>query len=169
MIVVQLTTAGHTGLGYSYAHEAAATVAENLIKKEVLSKDVHSIPEIHLAMDRAVRDIRAIPAWFPAPLRPLIIVSRDLKARILGLPLLRLLGAARREIPAYGSGGFTSYSDRQLIDQLAGWAEEGFSCVKMKIGREPERDLHRITEVQKALNGKTELRGCQRRISSETT
>ena len=39
--------------------------------------------------------------------------------------------------------------------------------MKMKIGREPERDLHRITEVQKALTAAEVVRGCQRGISRE--
>ena len=33
----------------------------------------------------------------------------DLKARLLELPLHRLLGAVRNEVPIYGSGGFTTY------------------------------------------------------------
>ena len=33
----------------------------------------------------------------------------DLKAKLLGLPLYRLLGAARDRVPVYGSGGFTTY------------------------------------------------------------
>ena len=33
----------------------------------------------------------------------------DLKARILDLPLVSLLGQVRTAVPIYGSGGFTSY------------------------------------------------------------
>ena len=68
----------------------------------------------------------------------------DLKARLLGLPLATLLDAARAEVPIYGSGGFTSYSDERLAAQLGGWAEQGIPRVKMKVGREPERDLERV-------------------------
>src|SRR5205823_10745210 len=57
----------------------------------------------------------------------------------------------------YGSGGFTSYTEKQLIDQLTGWATEGLRFVKMKIGREPGKDVQRVTAVQKALNGRAEL------------
>jgi L-alanine-DL-glutamate epimerase-like enolase superfamily enzyme len=32
----------------------------------------------------------------------------DLKARLLDLPLVTLLGAVRDAVPAYGSGGFTT-------------------------------------------------------------
>ena len=45
----------------------------------------------------------------------------DLKARLLDLPLAKLLGSYRSSVPIYGSGGFTSYSDDELENQLAGW------------------------------------------------
>ena len=38
----------------------------------------------------------------------------DLKARLLGLPLHRLIGAVHEEVPVYGSGGFTTDDDRRL-------------------------------------------------------
>ena len=38
----------------------------------------------------------------------------DLKARLLGLPLVTLLGACATPAPVYGSGGFTSYSIERL-------------------------------------------------------
>jgi L-alanine-DL-glutamate epimerase-like enolase superfamily enzyme len=63
----------------------------------------------------------------------------------------------RNEVTAYGSGGFTSYTDKQLTKQLTGWADEGFPAVKMKIGRDPEKDLSRVAVVQKALKGRAEL------------
>lgn len=156
IIIVQLTAGAHTGLAYTYTNEAAAEVSEYLIQKEVLSKDVHSIPKIHLAMDRAVRNMGR-PGLVSCAIAAIDNCLWDLKARVLGLPLLQLLGAARDHIPAYGSGGFTSYTDKELIEQLANWAEEGFSCVKMKVGRDPGRDPHRIKEVQKALDGRAKL------------
>ena len=49
----------------------------------------------------------------------------------------KVLGAARDSLPIYGSGGFTSYTDRaSLQEQLRGWVEEGIARVKMKIGRD---------------------------------
>jgi L-alanine-DL-glutamate epimerase-like enolase superfamily enzyme len=63
----------------------------------------------------------------------------------------------RPEVPAYGSGGFTSYSERELEEQLGGWAERGFSAVKMKVGREPARDLERVRAARKAIGRRCEL------------
>ena len=99
VIVVQLTPAGHTGLGYSYANEAAATVAEYLIKKEVLSKDVHSIPEIHLAMDRAVRNMGR-PGLVSCAIAAVDNCLWDLKARAIGASTAPIAGRG----PATDSG-----------------------------------------------------------------
>lgn len=68
----------------------------------------------------------------------------DLKARLLNLPLVTLLGKVRECVPAYGSGGFTSYTPAELQNQLSTWVKEGIRRVKMKIGRVPEDDLDRV-------------------------
>ena len=81
----------------------------------------------------------------------------DLKARLLALPLARLLGLCREGVPVYGSGGFTSSDDRQLAQQLGGWVECGIPQVKMKVGREPERDLHRVEMARRAIGSNTRL------------
>lgn len=75
----------------------------------------------------------------------------DLKAKLLHLPLVKLLGAVRASIPVYGSGGFTSYSDDQLQRQLGRWAESGIRMVKMKVGREPQRDCERVRCAREAI------------------
>jgi L-alanine-DL-glutamate epimerase-like enolase superfamily enzyme len=49
----------------------------------------------------------------------------DLKARLLEVPLVALLGAVRETVPVYASGGFTSLSLAALREQLAGWVESG--------------------------------------------
>ncbi|HVV01415.1 MAG TPA: enolase C-terminal domain-like protein, partial [Verrucomicrobiae bacterium] len=81
----------------------------------------------------------------------------DLKARLLRLPLVTLLGQVRGGILAYGSGGFTSYSRGQLQRQLGGWAREGFKAVKMKIGRDPARDPERIKAAREAIGDRAGL------------
>jgi L-alanine-DL-glutamate epimerase-like enolase superfamily enzyme len=81
----------------------------------------------------------------------------DLKARLLEVPLVNLLGAARPGIAVYGSGGFTSYSLAQLQSQLAGWVNEGIPRVKMKIGRDPAKDVERVRAAREAIGGQAEL------------
>jgi L-alanine-DL-glutamate epimerase-like enolase superfamily enzyme len=81
----------------------------------------------------------------------------DLKARLLRLPLVTLLGSVRQTVPIYGSGGFTSYTDQQLEAQLGGWASEGIARVKMKIGRDAKADRARVRLARRAIGSDTEL------------
>jgi L-alanine-DL-glutamate epimerase-like enolase superfamily enzyme len=80
----------------------------------------------------------------------------DLKARLLGVPLVALLPASHDRVPVYGSGGFCSYDDGRLHEQLAGWVAHDIPRVKMKLGREPERDPHRLGVARDAI-GDAEL------------
>jgi L-alanine-DL-glutamate epimerase-like enolase superfamily enzyme len=80
-----------------------------------------------------------------------------LKARQLGVPLLQLLGPVREKIPVYGSGGFTSYGDKQLRSQLEKWGSEGISMVKMKVGRDPDADESRVRVARKTIGEETSL------------
>lgn len=81
----------------------------------------------------------------------------DLKARLLDLPLATLLDAAREQVPIYGSGGFTSYPNERLAEQLGGWVEQGIPRVKMKVGRDPGRDLERVRVARDAIGPEAEL------------
>src|SRR2546421_473883 len=69
----------------------------------------------------------------------------------------RLLGPARRRVPIYGSGGFTSYTVVQLEEQLAGWARLGIPRVKMKVGRRPDEDPARVRAARQAIGPAVEL------------
>ncbi len=156
VVTVQLNAGGLRGLGFSYATVAAAHVAEQLLHKAILNRDPFDIPALHSAMDRESRNWGR-PGIASTAISAIDISLWDLKARILGQPLARLLGEIRPSIPAYGSGGFTSYTEEQLINQLTGWASEGLRFVKMKIGRNPAQDVARVRAVSKALNGRAEL------------
>lgn len=156
ILIVELTAGGATGLGYSYCNLAAAYVAKELITKHVLLADAFDIPSVHSALDRQVRNWGR-PGLVSNAISAIDTSLWDLKARLLGQPLVKLLGQVRESIQAYGSGGFTSYTEKELLDQLTGWASEGFLCVKMKIGRDPDADLARVAAVQKALKGRAQL------------
>ena len=82
----------------------------------------------------------------------------DLKARLLGLPLHRLLGSAYDRVPVYGSGGFTTYDQGQLALQVQEWLDQGVRWVKIKIGEargtRTERDVRRTRQVREQVGAK---------------
>lgn len=81
----------------------------------------------------------------------------DLKARLLGLPLYRVLPAFHDEVPVYGSGGFTNYPLDRLARQLGDWVERGVPRVKLKTSREPGRDPERLAAVRQSIGPDAEL------------
>src|SRR5207253_167170 len=78
-------------------------------------------------------------------------------ARRHDAPLASLLGPARSSVPAYGSGGFTSYDESRLAGQLGDWVEAGLTRVKMKVGRDPGADEGRVRTARRAIGEAAEL------------
>ena len=87
-------------------------------------------------MSKAIRNIGR-PGIASSAIAAIDTALWDVKARILDIPLVILMGKVHDSTPIYGSGGFTSYSIKQLEEQLCGWAEKDIKRVKMKIGRYP--------------------------------
>ncbi|HXE11629.1 MAG TPA: enolase C-terminal domain-like protein [Bryobacteraceae bacterium] len=156
IVVVELAAGGQSGLGYTYSHKSAAVAAQDLVESEVVGKDAFDIPGIHHAMDVFCRNWGR-PGIASTAISAIDVALWDLKARVLDRSIVDLLGKARGSIQGYGSGGFTSYTDTQLLEQMTGWAHDGFPAVKMKIGRNAADDIRRIKAVCRALKGKTEL------------
>ncbi len=134
LVLVEIVAEGFTGLGYTYADAAAGQVIKGTLARHVEGQNAFDIPAAHAAMLREVRNLGRAGVGASA-VAAVDSALWDLKARLLGVSLLDLLGAAREEVPVYGSGGFTSYSDQQLRDQFSHWAAQGFTMVKMKLGR----------------------------------
>jgi L-alanine-DL-glutamate epimerase-like enolase superfamily enzyme len=151
IVIVTLNAAGETGIGYTYADPATASAARVLLKEVVQGANAFDHGHIHFELRRNIRNLGETGIAAMA-ISAIDLALWDLRARLVKLPLVQLLGQRHPGVPVYGSGGFTSYSDQQLTCQLGGWANQGFSMVKMKIGTEPERDPHRV-EVARAAIG----------------
>jgi L-alanine-DL-glutamate epimerase-like enolase superfamily enzyme len=156
IVVVEVEGGGERGLGYTYGDASVAGIASGALATAVAGVDVLDTGAAHAAAAAALRNIGRTGPGAMA-LSALDCALHDLKARVLGVPLWRLLGAVRDCVPIYGSGGFTSYDDAQLHDQLAGWADEGLPRVKIKVGRDPDRDAHRLAVARDAVGEGVEL------------
>jgi L-alanine-DL-glutamate epimerase-like enolase superfamily enzyme len=156
LVLVEIAGGGESGLGYSYTHAAAAHLVADTLRSEVVGCDALSIPAIWEGMVRACRNLGR-PGLVSSAIAAVDVALWDLKARLLGLALVDLLGGARKAVPIYGSGGFTSYPPDRLRRQLAGWVEQGLTRVKMKVGREPADDDERVRGARDAVGPATEL------------
>lgn len=156
LVVVHAAAGGTTGLGYTYADAATARFVQDHLAPVVRGRDPLDVPAAWVAMGRQVRNLGR-PGVAAMAISAVDAALWDLKAKLLGRPLVKLLGAARDAAPVYGSGGFTSYSQRHLRDQLAGWVRQKIPRVKMKIGTHPEHDLERVKAAREAIGDGVEL------------
>ena len=156
VVVVEVTAGGRTGLGFTYADTATARLAKQVLAEVVVGRDAMAVPAAWDAMVHAIRNLGR-PGISSMAIAAVDAALWDLKARLLGLPLVTLLGAARASVPVYGSGGFTSYPIDRLQEQLSGWVDQGITMVKMKIGTHPDQDLTRVRAARDAIGTQAQL------------
>jgi L-alanine-DL-glutamate epimerase-like enolase superfamily enzyme len=155
IVVVEAEAGGRRGVGYTYADASIVSLIQEKLAEVVVGNDAMNPPAAWRAMEVAVRNLGRAGLAATA-ISAVDSALWDLKAVMLDRSLAALLGCYRQSVPIYGSGGFTSYDDRQLARQLAGWVEaEGCRWVKMKIGSEPERDPKRVAAAKQAIGSAT--------------
>ncbi len=147
MVVVEAHADGRTGLGWTYGPTACREFVDDVLADVVVGREALDVPGAWWAMARASRNAtRAGVAGYAVS--AVDTALWDLKARLLDVSLAGLLGRVHDSVPVYGSGGFTSYDDERMVDQLNDWVDQGLPDVKIKIGedrgRRTDRDLERI-------------------------
>ena len=86
------------------------------------------------------------------------IAMWDAWGKTLDQPIWKLLGANGRHVPVYGSGGWLSYSDDELVDEVVNYKSRGFMGVKIKVGsKEVDRDIQRLRQVREAVGNEIKI------------
>ena len=160
MVLVEAHAQGVTGLGWTYGSPATAHVITGELNEMVTGCSAFDVPAANERMSRAVRNAGR-PGLVAGAISAVDLALWDLKARLLEQPLVSVLGAASPQVPVYGSGGFTTYDDRRLTDQLEGWLRQGFPRAKIKIGEswgaDERRDLERAAQARRVLGAGADL------------
>jgi L-alanine-DL-glutamate epimerase-like enolase superfamily enzyme len=159
-VTVEVEAGDRTGLGWTYSSPAAAAVVDDELAKVLHGHDASDIPGAWRALHRAGRNL-GTRGLFAQALSAVDIALWDLKARLLGQPLADLFGRLRDRVPVYGSGGFTTFDDAQLTEQVRGWQAAGCTAMKIKIGESwgsrVDRDLERVGRLRELAGNDTAL------------
>src|SRR5665213_2136029 len=159
VVHVELRNGGR-GLGFAYGHTALVDIIKQTLVPQIVNRDARDSTATWSAMVRSIRNLGR-PGICSMAISAVDLALWDAKARAMGQPLHKLLGAIRACVPIYGSGGFTTYSMPELVNQLAGWVGVGIPRVKMKIGTDWgeswRADLARIAAVRDAIGDDAEL------------
>ncbi len=157
-VVVDVETdQGLHGIGVTY-HEVGGEAIREFIKLAIVPKlagrnpmETEALYEENFHYMRGVgRKGLAFCAYSAVD-----IALWDLKGKILGLPLYRLLGGNNNKVPIYASGGWTSYTTEELVSEAKDMVSRGYDKIKVKVGvdggRNLNEDLRRIQAVRDAV------------------
>ncbi len=156
--IVRVTTnEGIEGFGVTY-HEVGGEATRMLIEKNIapriIGKDPFETEVIWADMFQYLRGVGRKGLMFCA-LSAVDIALWDLKGKILDIPLYRLWGGNQKKVPVYGSGGWTSYTDDELVAEMKDIVSRGYKMIKFKVGynggQSPSRDLERVRKVREAV------------------
>lgn len=174
LIVVRLHLEdGQTGVGFTYSLNGGGDSIMALVQNSMFPR----LKDLDLLdWDRAWDELWAMTHRLGSGISSLAIASIDIavwdaRAKARNLPLYRLLGARRHEIPVYGSGRSThSMSVEQLIEGARRYVDEGYRAIKLRVGvRAPEEDVARVAAVRRIVgDGVRIMVDCNERLDYPT-
>jgi len=155
LILVEVRAGEQTGMSYmlsfDYAPALLRGIVDHELKRHVIGQDSDSIRKIYEHNLGATEYIgrEGVAMW---GISAIDTALWDLLARRLNAPAAVLFGRYSDRVPVYGSGGWISYTDEQLADEVAGYVKRGFAGVKLKIGSSQiDRDVERVRAVRRAV------------------
>jgi L-alanine-DL-glutamate epimerase-like enolase superfamily enzyme len=157
ILVVHLDTdAGHRGLGFAYALQgggrAFKAVAEDDITPLLMTEDPLDHERLGAKVARRLQSIgrRGLVAQAYSAFD---LALWDLKGKVAGVPLYKLLGGARESAPIYAADtGWLWMSPDEIIAASRTYIDQGMMGVKIRVGSaNPEVDAHRLTHIREAL------------------
>jgi L-alanine-DL-glutamate epimerase-like enolase superfamily enzyme len=156
IVVVELRSGNHTGLGYTYCDPSAGAVIQSKLAS-VLEEADPLMPQKTWSQMQMVSRQLGHDGIAAMAISAVDVAMWDLKARLLGLCLADALPRYRESVPIYGSGGFCNYSPDELREQVQGWIERGFRSVKIKVGRDSDADPERVALVRAVAGPEVEV------------
>ncbi len=157
-IVVEVKTdIGVSGVGLTY-HEVGSEAIRTFIKGTIEPLILGMNPlETEVIFEKVFHYFRAVGRKGLAfcSLSAVDIALWDIKGKICGLPLYQLLGGNRKAVPIYASGGWTSFSTKELCQEAEEMVSDGFKMIKIKVGVEGgnnfREDIRRVRAVREAV------------------
>jgi L-alanine-DL-glutamate epimerase-like enolase superfamily enzyme len=156
IVVVEAFNGRERGIGFTYGDRSVATLIESKLADIARGGDAMRPSATWAEMRRELRNAGQ-PGVGSMAISAVDIALWDLKARLLGVSLADALPRLRDSVPIYGSGGFTSYDDQRLREQLRGWIGSDLRSVKIKVGRDPEADPARVAMARETVGPNVEL------------
>ncbi|MBI4609875.1 MAG: mandelate racemase/muconate lactonizing enzyme family protein [Candidatus Rokubacteria bacterium] len=154
-VVVKVTTDdGLVGYGESHhgrAPGAVAHLANTTLRQLVLGMDALDVVGVWSRIYKMQLGSHGMGAATAIAMSGIDMALWDIRGKVTGWPLYRLLGGASRPIPAYAGGVSLGYQEPEaLAEEARALVAAGYRAVKLRVGDSPERDLARVGAVRTA-------------------
>ena len=154
-VLVKVTTRGGlAGWGEAHhgrAHTAVAKLIDTTLRQLVLGMDADDVSGVWDKMYRFQLASHGMGAGACLAMSGIDMALWDLRGKAAGVPLYRLLGGARKGIPAYAGGVSLGYQpSAELVEEARASVAKGYRAVKLRVGDSPARDVERIRAVREA-------------------
>src|SRR3954467_9688731 len=155
-LLVQVhTDDGLVGLGEAAAYggflESTAALITGELRRTILGEDPFRVEKLWQMMATRAQQ-RGRRGMLMMAISGIDIALWDIIGQATHAPLYRLLGAYRDTLPVYASAGFYAQAKdaHALAEEVGGYAERGFRCIKIKIGRQPDALLNPLRDMPAA-------------------
>jgi len=154
-VVVKVTTDdGVVGWGESHHGRAPGAVAHlvnTTLRQLVLGMDAADVVGVWGRIYKMQLGSHGMGAGSALAMSGIDQALWDIRGKVTGWPLYRLLGGISRPIPAYAGGVSLGYQEpAALVDEARPLVAAGYRAVKLRVGDTPGRDLERVAAVRKA-------------------
>jgi D-galactarolactone cycloisomerase len=154
-VLVKVTSEeGLAGWGEAHhgrAHTAVAKLIDTTLRQLVVGMDAGDITAIWEKMYRCQLASHGMGAGACLAISGIDMALWDLRGKVAGLPLYKLLGGSRKAIPAYAGGVSLGYqSPETLVEEAQRSVAQGYKAIKLRVGDTPARDIERLRAVRKA-------------------
>ncbi len=148
---------GQTGWGSAYGHpEINRIIIDHQLKPLLLGADPRETETLWALMYNTTRWYGRKGAAMTS-LGALDIALWDLRGKAAGKPVAELLGNYRSEVPAYASGLLWKDDPEELAAEAAGYVEQGYRRMKMRLARSEEYDRAAVLAVRKAVGPEVDI------------
>ncbi|MGA7985889.1 MAG: mandelate racemase/muconate lactonizing enzyme family protein [Burkholderiales bacterium] len=154
-VLVKVTTRdGLIGWGEAHhgrAHTAVAKLIETTLKSLALGCDADDVVGVWQRMYRFQLASHGMGAGACLAMSGIDMALWDIRAKAAGVPLYRLLGGARKGVPAYAGGVSLGYQPPdELLEEARASLDRGYKALKLRVGDSPARDVERMRAVRAA-------------------
>lgn len=156
-VLLELDAGDAIGHGHAFAfvpaHADAIRTLVSDLAETLVGRDVGDVRAIYAELLRRINFIGAGPGVMA--LAMIDTALWDILGQEAELPLYRLLGASRSEVPVYASGGWFTDSIEDMAQEARTFADQGFAGYKIKVGHDNWRlDVERVEYLLSAVGNR---------------